>query len=183
MSVTFKALNRHFKRGRTTSIRITALMFLLYYSFARIYKYDRETEKDTRTIDISAMLVNNGTMALKYKSNTEERFFRSYKIKIVPSYLRKKPSCGLTLSYTFRNVSFSFSLGQLEADPSPRTIGLFWWFMHKSISYYKPNLTHLIQHKVSKVFQSLSKLPRVVLHVFPISGNKKRKTPKQFQRD
>lgn len=46
MRVTFKALNRHFKRGRTTSIRVVAHMFLLYYSFARIYKYDRETEKD-----------------------------------------------------------------------------------------------------------------------------------------
>lgn len=73
MSVTFKALNRHFKRGRTTSIRITALMFLLYYSFARIYKYDRETEKDTRTIDISAMLVNNGTMALQIKVQIKHR--------------------------------------------------------------------------------------------------------------
>lgn len=46
MRVTFKALNRYFKRGRTTSIRVVAHMFLLYYSFARIYKYDRETEKD-----------------------------------------------------------------------------------------------------------------------------------------
>lgn len=80
MRVTFKALNRHFKRGRTTSIRVVAHMFLLYYSFARIYKYDRKTEIDTRTIDISAMLANNVTMASKYKSNTEERFFRSYKI-------------------------------------------------------------------------------------------------------
>lgn len=48
MSVTFKDIKRHFERGRPTAIRMVARVFLVYYSFASIYKYHRESENDNR---------------------------------------------------------------------------------------------------------------------------------------